>query len=211
MEDLHKIFGRHTNLGKMMHSVYNAPNEKNSYQPDATREQMTVRPSNPTVDHESIKQAKRDAIRAQKNKYKLPKRKVYNYTVPKILLQKKRKPQHQIIKEYQPLTDLPAYVPAQPREEIIDDLQCVMESGKGRKEITFEQSQQITVEPITKKERIQQRMDELLNEITERQQFLATMKELQSADYPTHVHQMNAQIKAHFKEFKTLDKIRSEM
>ena len=192
----------------MLHSVYNAPIEKNNYQPDVP---LTLRPSNPMQDHEQKVNAMRETIRSKKKAYKLPKKKVHRTVIPKILLQRRRKPQHEIIKQYQPCTELPAYVPAQPRDEVIDDLQYMMEMGKKRKEIRPKQTEHTQSEPMTKKMEIQLRMEELLSEIKERQQFLETMKELNSADYRQHVQEMNMQIAAHFKEFKILDKIMSEL
>lgn len=203
MEEVHKIFGRHTNVGKMMHTVYNASSERNSYRPEVP---LTVRPSNPIQDHEQKLQSMRESIRAKKRAYRLPKKKVHHRPIPKILLQRGRKPQHEIVREYQHGTDLPIYVPAQPRDEVIDDLQCIMEMGKKRSEIKAKLSEHTRCEPMTKKKEIQLRMEELLNEIKERQQFLETMKELKPGDYRQYAQEINLQIKEHIKEFKILDK-----
>ena len=48
-KNAHKIFGRHTNIGKMMHKIYNAAEERNSYEPNV---KLTLRQSDPTQDHQ---------------------------------------------------------------------------------------------------------------------------------------------------------------
>lgn len=57
IKDVHKIFGRHTNVGKMMHRIYNASEERNSYQPNI---KLTLRQSNPMQEHQQKLQILRD-------------------------------------------------------------------------------------------------------------------------------------------------------
>ena len=56
-KNVHKIFGRHTNIGKMMHTIYNAAQERNGYEPNV---KLTLRQSDPTQDHKEKLKRLRD-------------------------------------------------------------------------------------------------------------------------------------------------------
>ena len=140
----------------------------------------------------------------------LPQKKANTKPIPKILLQRGRKSELEIKKDlkenYQPESQI--YIPAKPRTEQIDDLQCIMETGNKRKQTTNNPKKSVNKKSkLPKQHPLQQRMEEILQEIAERQQFLIEMKQLNSKNYAEYEVEINRQIALRSKEFKALDKM----
>eukprot|EP01083_Nonionella_stella_P123922 373745_1 len=205
--DLHKIFGRHTNVGKSLHRIYNASQERNSYQPNVA---LTLKPSNPLQEHRDMLERHRDALRSKKKAVHIPRKGHNTKPIAKILLQRGRKPKHQIEKEWianDPINNVRTYVPTKPRGDEIDELQCLMETGSKVRNIMIRPNTQPLQHTKSMQTEIQDRMEELLNEINERQQFLHTMKHLNSKNYAKYENQINREIAVKCHEFKQLDRL----
>eukprot|EP01084_Bolivina_argentea_P276271 471381_1 len=206
---VHKIFGRHTNIGKSLHRIYNASQERNSYQPNV---KLTLKSSNPTQEHLNKLKQQREEIRAKKKPVNIPYKRKYTKPTAKILLQRGRKPQHEIEKElieYYEADHSQIYIPTKSRSETISDLQYTMETGSKRRPKLVKRKQNIVddcKEETNTNTQIRIRMEELLNEINERQHFLQTMKECNSKKYRLYEQEMNRQISLKWQEFKQLDK-----
>ena len=155
-------------------------------------------------------------VRAKKKPVSIPKRKNTTKPIPKILLQRGRKSQQNITNDFKKNYQIQPqrYVPTKPRDKQINELQYIMETGNKPYQIPSNQyltnktkskskSQSLPVQPQTVK--LQSRMEEILTEIHERQQFLFQMKQLNSQNYHQYKLEINHQISLKSKEFMQLD------
>ena len=205
-QNVHKVFGRDTNIGRMIHKLYNAPKERNCYEPNI---KLTLRASDPTKEHKLKLEQMRKEIRSKKKTVRLPKKKKSNKAIPKILLSKGRKSREQIQREMDENNQniqMPIHIPIRPRCEQIGDLQCLMETG--HKKIKIDSVK--TGNTRKKKKRcidaeLKHRMEELLNEMNERQKFLDSMRQIKSKNLKQYEAQINVQIAQKCKEFKQID------
>lgn len=200
-QNVHKVFGRHTNIGRMMHTLYNAPQERNCYEPNI---ELKLRASDPAKEHQLKLDKMRKEIRCKKKTVNIPKKQKSVKSIPKILLSKGRKSKQQILREmdieYKKFQKIPIRIPSKPRHEQIDELQCLMETGIKKKKKKKDKMRQKSVD-----KEFEDRMSELLNEMNQRQQFLESMKQIKSKNYKKYEAQINAQIAAKWKEFKQID------
>ena len=153
-------------------------------------------------------------VRAKKKPVLIPKKKSNTKPIPKILLQRGRKSQNDITNDMKENYQIqkPRYVPIKPRDEQIDELQYTMETGNKHRSRQKKKSNKVSSKPklsLTpqqlQKAKIQSRMEELLAEIQDRQQFLIEMKQINSPNYNQYEIDMNYQISIKSQEFKQLD------
>ena len=121
LEEIHKSFGRHTDVGKLLYQIYNV--DKNTYKPNV---RLKLRPSDPNAEHEQKLKKERElsynttisscfsplifqfyfclSVKERKNKQvSQPYKKPDDNPAPKINNMRGRKPQQTIVKEIKTL------------------------------------------------------------------------------------------------------------
>ena len=207
MDDIYKIYGRHTNIGKMMYNVYNKI-ERNKYKPNV---KIKTRPSNPFLEHQQKLKKERQKLRKNVN-IDIPKYdKKVNKQQPKILQMRGRKPLKEIQKEMKHYdVILPEYQPIKPRNEKIKELQNFLTFGKKRLNAYIDLNGNNNKNAILKEQNeIKIRMNELLQEMMDRHEFIQFMNE--NCMKNKHKDEVFQQSIAKMEEFKKLEQILHKM